>query len=233
MPDGSPKAPDLSHIDVWVFDLDNTLYPSHTNLFAGVEMLIRDYVARTTGLPPDEAYRVQKEYFHKYGTTMNGLMAEHDIDPEDYLAYVHQIDYSPLAANPALERALAALDAPKYIFTNGTVAHAEAVLERLGVGHHFAHSFDIKAASYIPKPDDHFYDTFLEEHAIDPARAILVEDLARNLKPAHDRGMTTVHVHTENPWAMDGHDADHVHHSTTDLVAWLEAVVAAQKPSRT
>lgn len=223
-----PDLMPLDHVEAWVFDLDNTLYRSTCNLFVEVEQLIRKYVQDTTGLPPDEAYTLQKEYFVKYGTTMNGLMAEHGVDPAHYLNFVHKIDYSPIPADPALDVALSKIDAPKYIFTNGTVAHAEEVLDRIGVAHHFEATFDIAASSYIPKPNDHFYDTFLEEHGVDPARAILVEDLARNLKPAHDRGMTTLHIHTENDWAMFGHDDDHVHHSTVDLVGWLEQVVAAR-----
>jgi putative hydrolase of the HAD superfamily len=219
----------LDHVDVWIFDLDNTLYPSHCNLFVEVEQLIRKYVQNATGLPPDEAYVLQKEYFMKYGTTMNGLMAEHGVDPAHYLSFVHQIDYSPIPADPALDAALHKIDAKKYIFTNGTVAHAEEVLDRIGVAHHFESTFDIAASSYIPKPNDHFYDTFLEAHGIEPKRAILVEDLARNLKPAHDRGMTTLHIHTDNEWAMDGHADDHVHHSTADLVNWLERVIAVRE----
>ncbi len=219
----------LDHVEAWIFDLDNTLYPSHCNLFVEVEQLIRKYVQNATGLAPDEAYALQKEYFRKYGTTMNGLMAEHGVDPAHYLDFVHKIDYSSIPADPALDAALGQIDAPRYIFTNGTAAHAEEVLDRIGVARHFEATFDIAASSYIPKPNGQFYDTFLEEHGVDPAQAILIEDLARNLEPAHERGMTTLHVHTDNEWAMDGHDHDYVHHSTTDLVGWLEGVIQARQ----
>lgn len=212
---------DLSHINHWVFDLDNTVYPAECNLFAQVDVRIGDYIARALDLPHDEARRMQKGFFRQYGTTMNGLMQEYGVDPHHYMDYVHDIDYSPIPKSSALDEALDRLEGPKYIFTNGSVKHAEAVLERLGVSHQFIDIFDIAAAGFHPKPKDPFYDLFLDRHRMDPAETVLVEDLAINLKPAHDRGMTTVHIRTASDWAMDGHDADYVHHSTDDLVAFL------------
>ncbi len=229
----SPKppadAPDLSHVEHWVFDLDNTLYPAECNLFAQVDVRIGEYIRRTLDIPHDEARRMQKGFFRAYGTTMRGLMTEYGIDPDDFLDYVHDIDHGPMPHSPGLERALDALPGVKYVFTNGSVAHAEKVMERLGVAHHFDAIFDIAAADYQPKPADHFYDRFLEVHAVEPARAVLVEDLAVNLKPAHERGMTTVHVITKSDYAMEGHDQPFVHHRTDDLVAWLEAAAGARR----
>jgi putative hydrolase of the HAD superfamily len=225
----APDAPELSHVDAWVFDLDNTLYPAECNLFAQVDVRIGDYIARALDIPHDEARRMQKGFFRAYGTTMRGLMTEYGVDPDDFLDYVHAIDHSPVPPSPALDRALAALDGAKYVFTNGSAAHAEKVMDRLGVTDRFDAVFDIAAADYQPKPADHFYDRFLAIHAVEPSRAVLVEDLAVNLKPAHERGMVTVHVVTENAYAMEGHDADFVHHRTDDLVGWLERVVAAQR----
>lgn len=227
-PDLGP--PDLSHVEHWVFDLDNTLYPAECNLFAQVDVRIGDYICRTLDIPYDEARRIQKGFFRTYGTTMRGLMTEYGVDPDDFLDYVHDIDHAPVPHSPALDRALESLPGVKYIFTNGSVAHAEKVMDRLGVAHHFDAIFDIAAADYQPKPADHFYDRFLERHAVEPSRAVLVEDLAVNLKPAHERGMTTVHVITDHAYAMEGHDQPFIHHRTDDLVAWLEAVVGTPRP---
>ena len=222
-----PAVPDLSHIGHWVFDLDNTIYPAECNLFAQVDVRIGQFIAEALGLPHDEARRLQKGFFRRYGTTMKGLMQEYGIDPHRFLDYVHDIDYSPLPPSAALAAALDRLDGPKYIFTNGSVKHAEAVLDRLGVAAQFVDIFDIAAAGFDPKPLDPFYDLFLERHAMDPAAAVLIEDIAINLKPAHDRGMTTVHVRTASEWAMNDRDADYIHHTTDDLLAFLQAAAAA------
>jgi len=153
-------VPDLSHIGHWVFDLDNTIYPAECNLFAQVDVRIGAYIAETLDLPHDEARRMQKGYFRRYGTTMKGLMQEYGIDPHHFLDYVHDIDYSPVPPSGDLAAVLGRLDGPKYIFTNGSVKHAEAVLDRLGVAGLFADIFDIAAAGFHPKPLDPFYDLF-------------------------------------------------------------------------
>jgi putative hydrolase of the HAD superfamily len=159
---------------------------------------------------------------------MKGLMTEYGIDPIEFLDFVHLIDHSPVEADPRLERALAALPGRKYVFTNASVAHSEKVLARLGVTHHFADIFDIIAAGFEPKPHDGFYDRFLARHDLAPSSLALFEDMAKNLAPAHARGMTTVLVETDNAYSMEGHDGPHVHHRTRDLAAWLEGVIAAR-----
>src|SRR5690606_7433055 len=123
--------------DAWIFDLDNTLYPHHTNLFAQVDVRIREYVERLLGLPPEAAQKLQKDYYRRYGTTLRGLMQEHAISPDDFLEYVHDIDHSPIEPNPKLAAAIKALPGRKFIFTNGSRRHAEKVGERLGFTDHF------------------------------------------------------------------------------------------------
>ena len=221
--------PDLSHIGHWVFDLDNTIYPAECNLFAQVDVRIGKFIAEALDLPFDAARRMQKGFFRRYGTTMKGLMQEYGIDPHHFLEYVHDIDYSPVPPSSELAAVLAVLSGPKYIFTNGSVKHAEAVLDRLGVAGQFADIFDIAAAAFHPKPLDPFYDRFLDRHGMDPGATVLIEDIAINLKPAHERGMTTVHVRTTSDWAMNGHDADYIHHSTDDLVGFLQAAAARMR----
>src|SRR6266568_257580 len=234
----SPQRPpprDFRHIETWVFDLDNTLYPHHVNLWQQVDERIRDYIAGYLKIPPEEAFRVQKDYYKRYGTSMRGLMTEHGMAPDDFLDYVHQIDHSPLEANEALGLAIEKLPGRKLILTNGTRRHAQAVLERLELEHHFDDVFDIVAAELEPKPSPQTYARFLATHAVDPGRAAMFEDLARNLAVPHGLGMTTVLVVPDNTrevfredWELEGRDAPHVDHVTDDLAGFLARVAAAR-----
>ena len=224
----TPSAPALTHVTAWVFDLDNTLYPAQCDLFGQVDVRIGQYIADRFKIPFAQARFLQKSYFRGYGTTMRGLMTEYGIDPVEFLDFVHLIDHSPVKADPRLDGALAALPGKKYVFTNASVAHSEKVLARLGVAHHFADIFDIVAAEFEPKPHDGFYDRFITRHGLVPAGAALFEDMAKNLIPAHARGMTTVLIETDNAYSMEGHDGSHVHHRTRELAAWLEAVASAR-----
>ena len=218
----------LRDIDTWVFDLDNTLYPASCNLFSQVDVRIGAFVSRILGLPADQARAVQKGYLAKYGTTLRGLMVEHRLDPAEYLNFVHDIDVTAIPPDPAMDLALDRLPGRKLVFTNGTVAHAERVLNRLGVQRHFEAVFDIHAADYVPKPEPVVYDQLLRRHAIAPRRAMLFEDIARNLKPAHDLGMTTAWVRVDWAWAQPGDDSTHVHHVIDDLTPWLTRAADAR-----
>lgn len=219
----------FDHVECWVFDLDNTLYPASCNLFAQVDRRIGEFIASYLKVDAEEARRLQKAYFHEYGTTLRGLMTRHGITPGEFLDFVHAIDLAPVPPSPALDRALGRLGGRKIIYTNGSVRHAERVMERIGVARHFHGVFDIVAADYQPKPDPAGYARLLERHRIDPRAAIMIEDLPRNLAPAAALGMTTVLVRTASDWAQDGADGDYIHHVTDDLVAWLEAVAAATR----
>jgi putative hydrolase of the HAD superfamily len=225
----------FSAVETWVFDLDNTLYPHHLNLWQQVDERIRDYVARYLRVTKDEAFRLQKDYYRRYGTTMRGLMTEHGLQPDDYLEFVHQIDHSPLVPNPVLGAAIEKLPGRKLIMTNGTRKHAEAVMARLEIRHHFDDVFDIAAADLDPKPMPRVYDRFLARHGVDPKRSAMFEDLARNLEVPHALGMTTVLVVPEGTrevfredWEMEGRDAAHVDHVTDDLAGFLEKLIAAR-----
>jgi putative hydrolase of the HAD superfamily len=226
-----PTPADFSHVQDWVFDLDNTLYPRRSNLFAQIDRNMTAYVSRLLDLPRDEARRVQKELYREFGTTLNGLMQCYHVDPDDFLRFVHDIDYSPLEVDPALTRAIVALPGRKFIFTNGDRRHAERAAERLGVLAHFDGIFDIVAAGLTPKPDPAAYDRFLAHHAIEAGRAAMFEDLARNLIAPKALGMTTVLV-VPPPYEADyaeiwerdpGYD-DAVDYVTDDLAGFLAAV---------
>lgn len=229
----APRA--FGHVETWVFDLDNTLYPHHLNLWQQVDERIRDYIARYLKVTAEEAFRLQKDYYKRYGTSMRGLMTEHGMEPDDFLDFVHQIDHSPLIPNAALGAAIEVLPGRKLILTNGTRRHADAVLARLELDRHFDDVFDIVAAELEPKPSPQTYDRFLKAHNVDAARAAMFEDLARNLVVPHALGMTTVLVVPEHTrevfredWELEGREAPHVDHVTDDLVGFLEAVARSR-----
>jgi putative hydrolase of the HAD superfamily len=221
----------FGHVETWVFDLDNTLYPHHL-LWQQVDDRIRAYVAEFLKVSKDEAFRVQKDYYKRYGTTMRGLMTEHGLDPDDYLEYVHQIDHSPLEPNPALGAALEKLPGRKLILTNGTRKHADAVMRRLEIDQHFEDVFDIVAAELESKPAVRTYERFLARHDVDAAKAAMFEDLARNLEAPHALGMTTVLVVPggtrevfREDWELEGRGERHVDHLTDNLAEFLEQIV--------
>jgi putative hydrolase of the HAD superfamily len=214
----------LRDAEAWLFDLDNTLYPASIDLFGQIDLKMRAYIAEFLGLDLDSAYALQKQYFREYGTSMRGLMDVHGMDPAPFLAHVHDINVSVLEEQPLLGEALAALPGRKFVFTNAAVEHAERVLQRLGIDHHFHGVFDIVAANYRPKPEPLIYRELIDRHAIAPCRAVMVEDMARNLAPAAALGMTTVWVRTGAEWGALGADAGHIDHVVDDLASWLAAV---------
>jgi putative hydrolase of the HAD superfamily len=218
----------FDHVDTWVFDLDNTLYHARHGLFDQVDRRITEYVSRALELSAADAHAVQKRYFQEHGTTLNGLVALHDCDPADYLAYVHDIDYSIIPADPALDAALHGLPGRKLIFTNGDVPHAERVTERIGIAHHFEGIFDIVASAYVPKPEPAVYDSLIVAHLIEPRSAAMFEDIARNLAPAKALGMTTAWVRNDNAWAAASSDDGHIDHVVDDLTPWLGGLVRAR-----
>jgi putative hydrolase of the HAD superfamily len=232
-PNGTPPPGKrgFTHVDTWVFDLDNTLYPREINLWQQVDQRIRDYVAQYLNIPPEEAYRIQKDYYQRYGTTMRGMMTEHGVSADDYLAFVHEIDHSVLAPDPALGAAIERLPGRKLILTNGTVAHADAVLTRLDIHHHFEGVFDIIAAELEPKPSERAYERFFARHGIAPEYCAMFEDLSRNLEVPHRHGMTTVFVIPKTneavgrqAWEFEGMDAPYVDYVTSDLTGFLQAL---------
>lgn len=223
----------FSHVETWVFDLDNTLYPHHLNLWQQVDERIRAYIADFLKISHDEAFRMQKDYYRRYGTTLRGLMIEHGLDPDAYLEFVHRIDHSPLEPNPALGAALEKLPGRKLILTNGTRRHAEAVMRRLNIHEQFEDVFDIVAAALEPKPALNTYRRFLSRHAVEPGRAAMFEDLARNLEVPHALGMTTVLVVPDGErevvrqdWELEGREAGHIDHVTANLVDFIERLTA-------
>jgi putative hydrolase of the HAD superfamily len=226
-----PASSDFAHVREWVFDLDNTLYPHHSNLFAQIDVRITHFVSELLTLPHDEARALQKQLYRDYGTTLNGLMALHGIDPDDFLNRVHDIDYSGLRPDPALGEAIKALPGRRFIFTNGDRKHAERTARQLGILDHFDEIFDIIAADLEPKPAPSTYARFLERHGVEPKKAAMFEDLGRNLETPKSLGMRTVLIVPRNfeptfseIWESDPKYDDAVDFVTDDLTAFLGSI---------
>ncbi len=221
--------PDFRHVAAWIFDLDNTLYRADSNLFAQIDARMTDYVARLLGLSPGEARRVQKNYYRDYGTTLNGLIRCHGIDPETFLDHVHDIDFSILAPDGELNAAIARLPGKRAVFTNGCGKYAARLLAHIGLDNAIDELWDIRATAYSPKPDREAYRTVLSGCAIRGERAAMFEDIARNLVPAHELGMTTVWIDNGSAWSRQGPEypvaaAQHIDYQTADLSHFLGTI---------
>ncbi|MFD2648280.1 pyrimidine 5'-nucleotidase [Devosia albogilva] len=219
----------LSHVTDWVFDLDNTLYPRTCNLFAQIDVRITQYVMDLTRLDFAGARELQKSYYRDYGTTLNGLMQRHKVDPDHFLTTVHAIDYTPVDAHPDLVDAIRSLPGRKFILTNGDTGHARSVLRRLGGDELFEHVHDIRAMTFVPKPHREAYDGFFATYGIDPNSAVMFDDLEKNLVVPHEVGMSTVQVVASDDfqheqveaWELGRATGPHVHHVTDNLAQFL------------
>jgi len=207
--------------DTWVFDLDNTLYAAECSLFDQIDRKIGAYVQAHLQIDAEEARKIQKKYLLEFGTTLSGLMKNHKVDPAHYLASVHAVDFSPIKHDKKLCDAVKALDGRKLVFTNADHPYATEIMKRLGVLELFDDIFDIVAAKLQPKPVNTVYDMFVRKYDIDPHKAVMFEDMVRNLKPAHELGMATVWVNTGSIWGTADYDADFVHAETNRLNDWL------------
>lgn len=210
---------DLSHIDAWLFDLDDTLYPTETRLMDLIRERITGFVMRITGLDRDEARRTQRAWFEAHGASLPGLLASHDISVAEFLDEIHDVPLDCVPRDPLLDQVLSRLPGRKLVFTNGSAGHAERVLERIGVAHQFEAVFHIESANMLPKPARETYDRMIDAFAIAPERAVFFEDSERNLETAAALGMTTVLV---GPHALTNTEP-FVHHRTPALVPFLTA----------
>lgn len=227
------SASDFSHVETWVFDLDNTLYPAECNLFAQIDLKMTQFVSRMLSVGPQEARRIQKLYYAEYGTTLSGLMNVHGMKPKDFLDFVHDIDLTPLDQAPDLAAAISALPGRRFIFTNGSRKHAERVAGRMKIDHLFDDVVDIEASLFTPKPSLAAYERFLTRTGAIPSRSAMFEDISRNLEPAAQLGFTTVLVRSPMDWggeptvvrpAGPGEHPPHVHHATDDLDSFLRGL---------
>ena len=218
--------PALAHIDTWIFDLDNTLYPARADLFGRVDRRMTAFIAELLGVDAAEAHRIQKAYFMGHGTTLAGLMREHDVDPHAFLAYVHDVEMDVLEEDAPLAAAIAQLPGRKLVFTNGDKPYALKVLDRLGLGGTFEAVHDLHAMDLVPKPNASAYRGLCDAYGIDPARALFVEDMARNLAPAKAIGMTTVWIDNGSEQSPEA-DRSFIDYTVRELGGWLTEIMEA------
>jgi putative hydrolase of the HAD superfamily len=217
--------PRFAHVRDWIFDLDNCLYPASTGLFELIDERMTAYIERLLGCPSDEAKRVQKAHFHEHGTTLAGLMKEHGVDPHDFLADVHDISLERVQCDERLARLLPRLPGRRFVFTNGDAPYARRVLDRIGLADRFHDLHDIHASSYRPKPDPYGYALVCERFGIDPATALLADDMVQNLAPAKALGMTTIWVDNGSERGNHNYDSQMVDQRITDVGEWLEDIL--------
>jgi putative hydrolase of the HAD superfamily len=215
----------LSHIDTWIFDLDNTLYHPRCNLFAQIDVKMGEYIQKKLNVDAIRAREVQKSYFREHGTTLRGLMAHHSVAPHEFLDYVHDIDLSVMPADQLLADRLAQLPGRKLIFTNGDTAYARRVMAKLGIEPLFEGLHCIIDAEFVPKPQPDVYTRVSKCFDIVPERTVFVEDMARNLKPAKDLGWSTVWINNGSEWG-DVEAGDFIDITAVDIHDWLDRIDA-------
>ena len=208
----------------WIFDLDNTLYSGETRVFEQVDKRMSKYISEKLNVSILEAKEIQKSYFYKYNTTLNGMMKNHKIEANEFLEFVHDIDIDFLKKDMPLGEELRKLEGKKIIFTNGSKKHALNVTQRIGIDQYFDDIFDIVDCNFIPKPKMEPYKKLVEKHKIDPNLCVLIEDIARNLKPAYEMGMKTVWIENKEPWAAKFSDSDFINYRTKNLTEFLKKI---------
>ena len=215
---------DLQSIKFWIFDLDNTLYSGNTRVFEQVDKKMTEYISKKLKVDKEEAKKIQKNYFHEYNTTLNGMIKNHKINAHEFLEFVHDINIDFLQKDMELAKEIERLDGIKIIFTNGSRKHALNVTKRLGIDQLFDDIFDIVDCDFVPKPLMEPYKKLVQKHKIDPKLCVLVEDIARNLKPAYEMGMKTVWIKNNEPWASKFSDSNFVNYRTSNLPEFLRKI---------
>ena len=211
-------------IKLWIFDLDNTLYSGKTKVFEQVDKKMSKYISEKLKIEIEEAKKIQKQYFHEYSTTLNGMIKNHKINANEFLDFVHDVNLDFLEKDSALNEQLEKLDGKKIIFTNGSKKHGLNVTKKIGIDHHFDDIFDIVESKFIPKPMIEPYKKLVKKHNVDPKLCVFVEDIARNLKPAYEMGMKTIWIENDEPWARKFSDSNFINYKTNNLSEFLKKV---------
>ena len=215
---------ELEKIRYWLFDLDNTLYSGDTKVFDQVDKKMSKVISEKLKVSEEEAKKIQKNYFHEYNTTLNGMIKNHDIDAKEFLEFVHDVNLDFLKKDEFLESQISKLNGKKIIFTNGSKAHAANVTGRIGIDKLFDGVFDIVDSDFYPKPSIEPYKKIIENYKIEPEYCIFFEDIARNLKPAHELGMKTVWIENDEPWAAKYSDSEFINYKTKNLANFLKEI---------
>ena len=214
----------LSNKKNLLLDLDGTVYQDLESVFGQVSKLMTKYISEKLNVSNEEAKKIQKKYFHEYNTTLNGMIKNHKINPHEFLDFVHDINIDFLQKDPTLGKEIEKLEGKKIIFTNGSRKHAINVTKQIGIDQLFDDIFDIVEAEFIPKPSIEPYKKLVKKHKIDPKLCVLVEDIARNLKPAYEMGMKTVWIENEEPWASKFANSSFVNYRTNNLSEFLKKI---------
>ena len=215
---------ELKKIKYWLFDLDNTLYSGDTKVFDQVDKKMSKFISEKLKVSEEEAKKIQKNYFHEYNTTLNGMIKNHDIDANEFLEFVHDVNLDFLQKDEFLKDQINRLNGKKIIFTNGSKAHAANVTKRIGIDKLFDGVFDIVDSDFYPKPSIEPYKKIIENYNIEPEYCIFFEDIARNLKPAHELGMKTVWIKNKEPWAAKYSNAEFINYRTDNLANFLKEI---------
>jgi putative hydrolase of the HAD superfamily len=215
---------ELKKIKYWLFDLDNTLYSGDTKVFDQINKKMSSFISKKLNVSVEEAKKIQKNYFREYNTTLNGMIKNHNIDAEEFLEFVHDVDLNFLEKDLDLQNELINLMGKKYIFTNGSKAHASNVTKRIGIENLFDGVFDIVDSDFIPKPSIQPYKKIIQKYGIDPEYCIFIEDIARNLKPAYELGMKTVWIINNEPWAKKFSNENFINYKTGNLSKFLRSI---------
>ena len=215
---------ELQFSKFWIFDLDNTLYSGKTRVFEQIDKRMSKYISGKLNVSIVEAKEIQKRYFYKYNTTLNGMLKNHKIDANEFLEFVHDIDIDFLKKDLTLSEELRKLKGKKIIFTNGSKKHALNVIRKIGIEQHFDDIFDIVDSNFVPKPTMEPYKKLVEKHNIDPNLCVLIEDIARNLQPAYAMGMKTIWIENDEPWAAKFSDSDFINYKTKNLTDFLKKI---------
>jgi len=219
----------LKFIKYWLFDLDNTLYSGNTKVFDQVDKKMSQFISEKLNVSIEKAKEIQKNYFYKYNTTLNGMIKHHKINADEFLDFVHDIDVDFLKKDVQLSSELSKLDGKKIIFTNGSKKHAKNIMQRIGVNQYFDDIFDIVDCDFIPKPSIEPYKKLIDKHKIDPNLCVFIEDIARNLKPAYEMGMKTVWIENEEPWAKKFSNSNFINYKTKNLSGFLKQINLIKK----
>jgi len=210
---------DFSHVQTWVFDLDNTLYPPSAGLFDLIDVRMTAWIMEELNIDNKEADRLRLHYWETHGTTLAGLMREHGVDPQGYLVDVHDIPMDSLTPDPVLAQTIRALPGRRIVYTNGCAPYAERVLAARGLSNLFDAVYGVEHAGFLPKPEHAAFDTVFAIDGLTPTSSAMFEDDPRNLAAPHAMGMRTVHV------APESVSAAHIHHHTNDLGGFLQRLL--------
>ena len=215
---------DLVDIKYWIFDLDNTLYSGQTQVFSEVDKKMSSFISKKFNVDLVKAKEIQKKYFYEYGTTLSGLMNHDNINPQEFLEFVHDIDISWLPKDKILREELIKIKEKKIIFTNGSHAHVENVTKQLDIDGLFDGVFDITDANYVPKPHLNPYQELIKKFDLDPNQSILIEDIAHNLEQAKNLGMKTCWLENDETFAKKDANKPYIDYKIKNLPSFLQEI---------